>query len=126
MFCTKCGKELNEGDRFCAYCGAAVRAQRHSKNDEVVFNPPFKIEAQKKTEEILKASEERKDTETAKRETVSFNWNLDGFPTAQPKKTEDVDFNWDSVLERKNRGFAPIEAAIEKIEPKPSFLVSVE
>lgn len=126
MFCTKCGKELNEGDRFCAYCGAEVRAQRHSKNDEVVFNPPFKIEAQKKTEEILKASEERKDMETAKRETVSFNWNLDGFPTAQPKKTEDVDFNWDSVLERKNRGFAPIEAAIEKIEPKPSSLVSVE
>ena len=55
MFCTKCGKELYEGDRFCAYCGAEVRAQRHSKNDEIVFNPPFKIEAQKKTEEILKS-----------------------------------------------------------------------
>ncbi len=118
MFCTKCGKELYEGDRFCAYCGAEVRAQRHSKNDEVVFNPPFKIEAQKKTEEILKATEERKDAEKAKKETVSFDWNLDGFPAAQPKKTEDVDFNWDSVLERKNRGFAPTEPTVEKIEPK--------
>lgn len=118
MFCTKCGKELYEGDRFCAYCGAEVRAQRHSKNDEVVFNPPFKIEAQKKTEEILKATEERKDAEKAKKETVSFDWNLDGFPAAQLKKTEDVDFNWDSVLERKNRGFAPTEPTVEKIEPK--------
>lgn len=118
MFCTKCGKELYEGDRFCAYCGAEVRAQRHSKNDEIVFNPPFKIEAQKKTEEILKAAEERKDTEKEKKETVSFDWNLDGFPAAQPKKTEDVDFNWDSVLERRNRGFAPTEPTVEKIEPK--------
>ena len=118
MFCTKCGKELYEGDRFCAYCGAEVRAQRHSKNDEIVFNPPFKIEAQKKTEEILKAAEERKDTEKEKKETVSFDWNLDGFPATQPKKTEDVDFNWDSVLERRNRGFAPTEPTVEKIEPK--------
>ncbi len=102
MFCTKCGKELYEGDRFCAFCGAEVRNRIPSKNDEVVFNPPFKIEAQKKTEEILKAVEERKE-EAAKKETVAFNWNLEGFPAAQPKKTEDVDFNWDSVLERKNK-----------------------
>ena len=118
MFCTKCGKELHEGDRFCAYCGAEVRAQRHSKNDEIVFNPPFKIEAQKKTEEILKAAEERKHTEKAKKETISFDWNLEGFPDAQPKKTEDVDFNWDSVLERRSRGVASVEPAVEKIELK--------
>ena len=54
MFCTKCGKELYEGDRFCAFCGAEVRSRSASKNDDIVFNPPFKLEAQKKTEEILK------------------------------------------------------------------------
>lgn len=103
MFCTKCGKELYEGDKFCAFCGAEVRNHAPSKNDEVVFNPPFKIEAQRKTEEILKATEERKQEEKAKRETVAFDWNLEGFPSERPKKTEDIDFNWDSVLERRNR-----------------------
>lgn len=103
MFCTKCGKELYNGDRFCAFCGAEVRRPQASKDDEVVFNPPFKLEAQKKTEEILKAAEEVKQKETAqtKRETVSFDWNLDGFPTERPKKTEDAVFNWDSVLEKR-------------------------
>ncbi len=103
MFCTKCGKELQEGDRFCAYCGAEARNRMPSKNDEVVFNPPFKIEAQKKTEEILRATEERKEQEKAKRESVSFGWNLEGFPKESSRKTEDVDFNWDSVLDRRNR-----------------------
>ncbi len=104
MFCTKCGKELYEGDRFCAFCGAEVRSHGASKNDDIVFNPPFKLEAQKKTEEILKATEERREEEKkAKRETVAFDWNLEGFPTAAPKKTEDVDFNWDSVLEKRSR-----------------------
>ena len=27
MFCTKCGKELHEGDRFCSRCGAKVREE---------------------------------------------------------------------------------------------------
>lgn len=103
MFCTKCGKELYEGDKFCAFCGAEVRNHTASKNDEVVFNPPFKLEARKKTEEILKATEERKQEEKAKKETIAFDWNLEGFPSERPKKTEDVDFNWDSVLERRNR-----------------------
>lgn len=103
MFCTKCGKELYEGDKFCAFCGAEVRSHTASRNDEVVFNPPFKIEAQRKTEEILKATEERKQEEKAKRETVAFDWNLDGFPSERPKKTEDIEFNWDSVLEKRNR-----------------------
>ena len=109
MFCTKCGKELFEDDKFCAYCGAEVRVRPASKEAEVVFNPPFKIEAQKRTEEILKATEERKQEEheqaqaKAKNESVDFDWNLDGFPAAKPRKTEDVDFNWDSVIEKRNR-----------------------
>ncbi len=109
MFCTKCGKELYDDDKFCAYCGAEVRVRPASKEAEVVFNPPFKIEAQKRTEEILKATEERKQEAQeqtqarAKSESVDFDWNLDGFPTAKPRKTEEVDFNWDSVVEKRNR-----------------------
>ena len=55
MFCTKCGKELYPGDRFCAYCGAEVRNHEKPRYEDIVFNPPFKIEAEKKTQEILQA-----------------------------------------------------------------------
>ena len=55
MYCTKCGKELYPDDRFCAYCGAEVRNREKPKPkyEDIVFNPPFKIEAEKKTREIL-------------------------------------------------------------------------
>ena len=46
MFCTNCGKELNPGDRFCANCGCEVKASQTEKRqyDNVVFNPPFRME----------------------------------------------------------------------------------
>lgn len=115
MFCTKCGKELYPGDRFCAYCGAEVRNREKPKYEEVVFNPPFKLEAEKKTQEILKAAG-RQPEETAPKKTqpVSFDWDLDGFPAVNPKKTEDVDFNWESVLERRNLSRTQ-EINVEKI-----------
>ncbi|MGN0735448.1 MAG: zinc-ribbon domain-containing protein [Anaerovoracaceae bacterium] len=121
MFCTKCGKELYDGDRFCAHCGAEVREPKRARYDDVVFNPPFKLEAEKRTEEILRATETPK-PEHKSRETVAFDWNLEGFPSAQPRKTEAVDFNWDSVVERRNssRGIT-----VEKIQPeKESFFRS--
>lgn len=118
MFCTKCGKELYDGDRFCAHCGAAVREARRARYDDVVFNPPFKIEAERRTEEILKTTEPPKPASKG-RETVSFDWNLEGFPSAQPRKTEDVDFNWDSVIERRNSSRG---VAVEKIEPEPEVV----
>ena len=63
MFCTKCGKKLYDGDSFCAYCGAKVREElmfktetkaptRTTRYDEVVFNPPFKAEAERRTQHI--------------------------------------------------------------------------
>ena len=115
MFCTKCGKELYPGDRFCAYCGAEVRNREKPKQEEIVFNPPFKIEAEKKTQEILKAAarsqEEPKPKET---QPAVFDWDLDGFPAVNPKKTEDIDFNWESVLERRNLSRTQ-EVNVEKI-----------
>ncbi|MBQ4649303.1 MAG: zinc ribbon domain-containing protein [Firmicutes bacterium] len=119
MFCTKCGKELYDGDRFCAHCGAEVRETRRSRYDDVVFNPPFKVEAQRRTEEILRSSESPK--AEVKKETVSFDWNLDGFPSAQPRKTEAVDFNWDSVLEKKKESKA---VNVEKIQPAQELFFS--
>lgn len=115
MFCTKCGKELYDGDKFCAHCGAAVREPKRSRYDDVVFNPPFKIEAEKRTEEILKTTEIPKPASDV-RETVAFDWNLEGFPSSQPRKTEAVDFNWDSVMERRNNSRS---VAVEEPEPEP-------
>ena len=117
MFCTKCGKELYEGDKFCAHCGAEVREPKRARYGDVVFNPPFKIEAEKRTDEILKNSETPKPAEP-KRETVDFNWNLEGFPSSQPRKTEDVDFNWDSVIERRNNSRSQNDER-PPVEPEP-------
>jgi len=103
MFCTKCGKELHEGDLFCAHCGNRVRTaapeNNMSKYSEVVFNPPFKIEAQRRTEEI--SQEVKQYSREPKRESLQFDWNLDGFPGSSKKKEEDFKFNWDDVLEKK-------------------------
>ena len=104
MFCTKCGKELHEGDRFCSRCGARVREEESSSAQEVVFNPPFKREAARRTSQISREREEiNKVQEKKDTDMPVFNWNLEGFPSAAPKKTEAVDFNWDSVVERRNR-----------------------
>ena len=116
MFCTKCGKELYPGDRFCAYCGAEVRNHEKPKYEEIVFNPPFKIEAEKKTQEILKAAAQPPaEPKPKKTQPAVFDWDLDGFPAVNPpKKTEDVDFNWESVLERRNLSRTQ-EINVEKI-----------
>ena len=116
MFCTKCGKELYPGDRFCAYCGAEVRNHEKPKYEEIVFNPPFKIEAEKKTQEILKAAAKPpEEPKPKKTQPAVFDWDLDGFPAVNPpKKTEDVDFNWESVLERRNLSRTQ-EINVEKI-----------
>ncbi len=118
MFCTKCGKELHKDDRFCAYCGTEVRTperfKEKTKYEDVVFNPPFKLEAEKTTQEILKTTEhiEPKKEDSG---SVSFDWNLEGFPSTQPRKTEAVDFNWDSVVERRNRVRETQQIPIEEI-----------
>ena len=118
MFCTKCGKELHKDDRFCAYCGTEVRTperfKEKTKYEDVVFNPPFKLEAEKTTQEILKTTENR-EPEKENSESVSFDWNLEGFPSTQPRKTEAVDFNWDSVVERRNRVRETQQIPIEEI-----------
>lgn len=114
MFCTKCGKRLSDEDKFCGYCGARVKGGVEHSYDDVVFNPPFRREAEKKTEEILKSKPER-DFTAPKIESIPFEWNLEGFPDVQPKKTDEVDFNWDSVIERKSSPSKPI--SVEKIEP---------
>ena len=115
MFCTKCGKELYPGDRFCAYCGAEVRNHEKPRYEDIVFNPPFKIEAEKKTQEILQAVAQPQEAPTPKQTaSVAFDWELEDTPRRKSQKTDEVDFNWESVLERRNLSRTQ-EINIEKI-----------
>lgn len=107
MFCTNCGKKIYDGDKFCANCGVKVRKEAPEPKPvrhDIVFNPPFKVEAEKRTNEIYRGFVSEKPAEEKKRtvEPVNFDWNLSGFPK-ESRKTEAVDFNWDSVVERRNQ-----------------------
>lgn len=108
MFCTECGKELHDGDKFCGNCGAKVKGREKETEEpaspfqEIVFNPPFKREAERRTAEINREIQ-ASTREESEKERSSFQWNLDGFPSIEPRKTEAIDFNWDSVVDRHNR-----------------------
>lgn len=127
MFCTNCGKELHEGDRFCANCGTKTREEAPKPKEvsqDVVFNPPFKAESEQRTAEIYKgfASEAEEAPKPRRTESVSFDWNLEGFPQEQ-RKTEEINFNWDTVIERRNRQKqeemgVPEVPVVDKIELK--------
>jgi len=113
MFCTNCGKELNPGDRFCANCGCEVKASQTEKRqyDNVVFNPPFRMEADKRTAQILKNREEfngfkeiaKENSKRNARSKAKMDWNLEGFPESITAKNKSG-FDWGSVVERKNSG----------------------
>lgn len=130
MFCTKCGKKLHEGDIFCAHCGTKVRedllfksevkpAPRTARYDDVVFNPPFKAEAERRTQHIEEANSYSSEP---KKESIHFDWNLDGFPTSERKKEEEFVINWDSVIERRKEDRA---VTVEKILPESGFKTEV-
>jgi len=50
MFCTNCGKELEEGDRFCPYCGSPVESSKitmlsekpnkQDQEEQELYGPP--------------------------------------------------------------------------------------
>ena len=132
MFCTKCGKKLYDGDAFCAHCGAKVREEllfkteptttpKASKFEDVVFNPPFKAEAERRTQAIEESVSPY--SSEPKREKVSFDWNLDGFPAAERKKNDEFEFNWDAVIEKKKETKA---VSVEKILPEFGLKIEEE
>lgn len=80
MYCKKCGKRLADGDKFCGNCGTKIDASE--------INIGF-------------AEDEPKPKKNF--DFGAFNWDLDGYPDEDKAKTEDVDFNWNTVLEEKKR-----------------------
>ncbi len=117
MFCNKCGKELNRDDKFCSRCGSRVQQENSFEYEEVIFNPPFKVEAEQaaiKEEEVhIQQSPEKK-----KFATIDFSWDVSAYPTEETiksnSKPRDVVFDWSSPIGAKK----VVEPAPEEEEPK--------
>lgn len=127
MICKNCGKELSSEDKFCSRCGSKVEALVEAAFEEVVFNPPFKVENEMReaaketaakepitTEELSKA-------EAIKRrfDTIDFTWDLSGFPSdkkAEKKATEDIVFDWTSQAAPKQKTEEPAFREVEATE----------
>jgi hypothetical protein len=97
MYCRNCGHLLNESDRFCPSCGAKIES-REDAIAENSFVPPFRREEDKKQDEAQQQPKPRRNFQFEE-----FNWNLDGYPTEDSHKTEDIDFNWESVMDERNK-----------------------
>lgn len=114
MYCKKCGHSLSEGDKFCPGCGAKVETKptMFAEND---FVPPFKREPETK-------EEGGEDKPKRSFQFEEFNWDLDGYPTSgATRKTEDIDFNWESVMDERDRslkeqGSMAVPSFLEKKE----------
>ncbi len=105
MYCKNCGKALNAGDRFCSNCGTKVEEE---------FVPAFRQDERPVREMREQPAEEKPARNFT---TEKFDWDLNGYPTDH-KKTEEINFNWDSVLEEKQRNIFSREPEKEpKREP---------
>lgn len=95
MFCKNCGKLLSSEDKFCSECGTRIIVEQPKMQEPEPMFFTEKAEApamEKKPKPVIHLDE--------------FNWNLDGYPT-EKRKTEAVDFDWDSVLEDKVKSASP-------------------
>ena len=91
MYCRMCGKKMEEGDKFCGNCGTKVINKTEGQKTNVEFDW---------RQDTTVAANKPRNIERGK---VHFDWNLDGFPSEQPKKTDTADFNWSSVIDEKDR-----------------------
>ena len=108
MYCKNCGKVLSADDKFCSGCGTRVPERKPAGVSEPMF--------------FLEKREPAGDKPTEKRpkrvvHLDEFQWNLDGYPTTG-RKTEDVDFDWASVLDDKAKRERPKTFAPEPEKPE--------
>ena len=100
MYCKKCGKTVDPHAKFCSNCGAEIKEEKISFD----FDRPSKhTEPEKKKIHVTKEN---------------FKWDLDGFPSEDKNGTEDVVFNWDSVIDTKRRDRSVMDEPISFTEKK--------
>lgn len=119
MICKTCGKELQSGDRFCSRCGSKVEEEKQNYFEEVVFNPPFKLEKEEESAKLDVTLDEPPRKKTLF-DTIDFQWDISGYPSADDeprKKIEEPVFDWTAAtgvgLEK------PASKSEPKAEPKP-------
>ena len=86
MYCKKCGKKLGDGDRFCSVCGTPVEEQKRDYFFENIADMGVREEAPARKPFHMD----------------EMKWDLDGFPADEAPVTDDIDFNWSSVLEERD------------------------
>ncbi len=115
MYCKMCGKKIGDTDHFCQFCGtptgnADPSAAPSETKEEIIFNPPYEDKSHMTEEEELKEYISENEIEEAQQEEVQkkeetdepepdknpeFAWNVYEFPS-EKKKTEDIEFNWNT------------------------------
>ena len=116
MICKNCGHLLNDGDRFCPNCGARVvmevpdAKEKPSTLDALVSGLNRTTEKREgpveKPQQVEEAASEEDTKPRHHFQFEEFNWNLDGYPTEDTKRTEDIDFNWESVVDEREKSRA--------------------
>lgn len=91
MYCTKCGKQVSETDKFCSQCGNPIEAEE--------FVPAFMKEL-KNIESAVESAPIAEPKEVKIVHHDEFDWNLDGYPQ-ESRRTDDINFEWESVVNKR-------------------------
>lgn len=99
MICNNCGHLLEESNKFCPNCGTKVEPQQNANKEQAV--EPIKDQGIRSSEHDDTNSQDFGKDANAKRQLDfdEINWNLEGYPTEESKETEDIDFNWEPVID---------------------------
>lgn len=103
MFCSNCGKELSEKDKFCAECGTPVAPINKEANEEVAQkHNTGDIASDYKVNDLP----EQKVQEKEQKEDFHSVWDEeDSFK--QEDKPKSLSFDWSSVIDEPRKKKAP-------------------
>ena len=150
MYCRKCGKKLFDDDRFCSACGTKVLQETNFVNisdEEVVYNnvlsqdkepmhfqwKPGSVDTNKKEQQAKHGQKSAQHHQeilesniAGKKSDTEFVWNLHDFSNLEPKKTQDIQFNWkdEEIILKKEPLIKEIEEAKEAKEFSVEGIVS--
>lgn len=108
MYCTKCGKEVLEGARFCAVCGAKIKYRKNAVPQTVEETSIEEEEIEQQTMREEKVSEEQVSETQVPEESIQME-------TADEKPPQEED--GEAPFEANNSMSYDLEGALENEEP---------
>lgn len=122
MICKSCGHLLSDNDKFCPECGTRVVVDASQVASERPVTQGGRDAMGRTDGTPAPSASQGKERNKRHFQFEEIDWNLDGYPTEQKKATDDVDFNWESVIDQHGRTPRKEEpeqvAAREKIRPE--------